>query len=221
MRFKCVSKKWFSLITNDSTFIATHLHHQSKTTKSSSIIEIRHEILVLSESKDAVLDQTYLDKSYVPLNSINIVGSCNGLVCFIPFSIPNDTKIILWNPATREIKDILGVTFPTNASFFAIAVLGFGFDENSKDYKLVTMKSCLRTEDLFNYSIERLHHAQVFTKGSICWRSLKPIKAWICGGTSVAVNGVLYWPGLRSLHMSCIWSFDLREEEFSEDRTTA
>lgn len=170
MGFKCVSKKWFSLITNDSTFIATRLHHQFETTKSSSIIEIRLEILVLSESKYTVLDQAYLDKSYVPLNCINIVGSYNDLVCFIPFSIPNDAKIILLNPATREIKDILGVTFPTNVSFFAIAVLGFGFDENSKDYKLVTMKSCLRTKDLFNYSIERLHHAQVFTKGSICWR---------------------------------------------------
>lgn len=173
------------------------------------------KFLVLKyESKDAIFDHTYLDKSYLSSNINNIVGSCNGLVCLSTFHMVNGTKIILWNPATREFTNIPDVTFPTNV-FSASGPLGFGFDKNSKDYKLVRIMKSLST-NIYNYNVDKIFlHPHVFTRGSNCWRSLKPVKGWIWNeNRTVLVNGILYWTGLTPQRESCIWSFNLRDEEF-------
>lgn len=142
LRFKRVSKKWFDLIANDSRFVSAHLRHHSNATQLSIILArysssrrsryrtYRTRSLLLVDEPNVVES----DMSYIPTRpdctgEHRIVGSSNGLVCVVNFY---DT--ILWNPATREWRNVPEAPFPP---FVTEVGWGFGFDQKSKNYKVI------------------------------------------------------------------------------------
>ncbi|KAL4271403.1 hypothetical protein GQ457_13G015140 [Hibiscus cannabinus] len=78
-------------------------------------------------------------------NWVDILGSCNGLVCISP----DEDTLYLFNPSTRESKRI-----PDPPSSFApdgLSVNGFGYDFVNDDYKVVKV-GC---GNVFVYSLRR------------------------------------------------------------------
>ncbi|KAI5678324.1 hypothetical protein M9H77_09274 [Catharanthus roseus] len=147
VRFKCVSKSWFSLLTCPS-FIDMHLKF-SLTRDDEFVLINRSEepcqnILSLHNDDEFLsilvpnLEIQYLNDESPEIKAPNdqcfkLVGSsCNGIVCLF-----NDHNFALFNPATRQIR-ILPPHPPCPEGFYSYTeVLGFGFDAATDDYKVV------------------------------------------------------------------------------------
>ncbi|KAK4727088.1 hypothetical protein R3W88_032005 [Solanum pinnatisectum] len=66
----------------------------------------------------------------------NLLGCIDGLF-FLEREINNDVLCALWNPATREVRDLLSADGIKFESFFnSNRVFGFGLDVLTNDYKV-------------------------------------------------------------------------------------
>lgn len=170
----CVSKSWRSVIASP-TFFTAHLN-QSLTCNRKLLIlrryygnrskqEVRYSLHFDTETLDLYQELKF---PFVNRNGdFEIVGFCNGLVCFLGLDL------LLWNPSiqravvvprTSDILTIYGVP-----DYYA---LGFGFDSRANDYKVVRLlyfedKTPLIIKDLLKSSYMRLgkvHGEQLRTK---------------------------------------------------------
>ncbi|CAI0547585.1 unnamed protein product [Linum tenue] len=69
-----------------------------------------------------------------------IIGCCDGIFCINEWVDNNMTDIILWNPETSEIKCLpvcLSLCPFPNGLEIAEEIIGFGFDPQTTDYKVV------------------------------------------------------------------------------------
>ncbi|CAL1385256.1 unnamed protein product [Linum trigynum] len=69
------------------------------------------------------------DHCWIP-RFTRIAGSCNGLICIAD----GDYDLILWNPATSETKLVPPSPFRPN---WHLHTVGFGFDPETEDYKII------------------------------------------------------------------------------------
>ncbi|GMI64533.1 hypothetical protein like AT3G06240 [Hibiscus trionum] len=131
-------------------------------------------------------------------NWVDILGSCNGLVCIAP----DEDTLYLFNPSTRESKRI-----PDPPSSFApngLSVYGFGYDFVNDDYKVVNV-GC----------------------GTVCVYSLRT-DSWgmVCSfpyddsvyESGVLLNGAIHWMasyGDEADFTCVVAAFSLEEEVFS------
>ncbi|KAF8016309.1 hypothetical protein BT93_H1730 [Corymbia citriodora subsp. variegata] len=218
-RFKCVCKQWWSLI-SDPGFAKSHLQRL----KSGDLIHSQRILIAdicgnYDRSYIATIDYEALDsgerRMVVPhrikpfWDSLNVVGSCDGLVCFLCRNI-----FIIYSPTTREynelpssdlVEDYECVHLPYDHSTFH----GFGYDPRSDDYKVV--------EGIHDYL---LWTAAIYSFKSRSWRRIyfpteEESRFEVCD------NGV-YWNGALHWHISmwystatAIISLDLSEEEFN------
>ncbi|XP_059291384.1 F-box/kelch-repeat protein At3g06240-like [Lycium ferocissimum] len=162
LQFKCVSKDWFSLISSPS-FIRTHLsfsvknctHHRFLLISGRHIIKHCSFSSLFNESSIKALDLDYTMKT--PYNSVHIVGSVNGLICFLI----GLNGLVLWDPSTRKFKQV--VTLMSIRKYFLVKVkYGFGYDEVHDDYKVVS---------IFIESKNR-YDANIYSLKSDSWRTL-------------------------------------------------
>ncbi|KAL3628804.1 hypothetical protein CASFOL_027850 [Castilleja foliolosa] len=134
-RFKSVCKHWNHLLSNQE-FVKMQFKLSSESKNQSFIIyridkNGRNHISVFNiesnEKKAKILDH--------PLNFTSIVGCCNGLVC-----IELGQAFVLWNPAMSLSK----IVAPSkDRGVFESASLGFGYDAEVDDFKVVRI-ICLR-----------------------------------------------------------------------------
>jgi hypothetical protein len=75
-----------------------------------------------------------------------VVGSCNGLVCLLGYSLTRDDDgqqemwLRLWNPATRTISDKLGyIYFRDDMYQLQFWKFAFGYDNSTDTYKVVAL----------------------------------------------------------------------------------
>ncbi|MCI29866.1 F-box protein, partial [Trifolium medium] len=72
----------------------------------------------------------------------HVVGSCNGLVCLLGYSLAEDghteTWFRFWNPATRTISVKLGY-FPDDMYQSKSWRFMFGYDNSTDTYKVVAL----------------------------------------------------------------------------------
>ncbi|XP_059436781.1 F-box/kelch-repeat protein At3g06240-like [Corylus avellana] len=155
LRFKCVCKSWYALITHQN-FVRKHLLHNknsnthlllktsNKTMDDYVVSRISYEglqITPLTPLTQPVHPQYFRNgEEFVEFSevfSISVVGSCNGLVCIHAY---DKLKVVIWNPTTRETK----VVPESNLPIFApagycthIQGMGFGFDAKTNDYKII------------------------------------------------------------------------------------
>ncbi|KAJ8422208.1 hypothetical protein Cgig2_014273 [Carnegiea gigantea] len=119
--FKCVCK-FFKTLISSSEFINLHLRHSQSLSSDSN----RLLILLKEPSLFSVHSKT-----------VNVVGSCNGLLCLrIRFSgnADDSTPLVLLNPSTGIYRSIPPAW--NRASLF-VENLGFGYDSEANDYKIV------------------------------------------------------------------------------------
>ncbi|KAL3726670.1 hypothetical protein ACJRO7_031558 [Eucalyptus globulus] len=214
VRFKLVCKRWRSLI-SDPGFAKSHLQRL----KAGDLIP-RQRILI---GGDQTIDYKTLDanegrvavphniKTIKPDSNWRIVGSCDGLVCFLVSGI-----FLIYNPTTREYRELPSSDFEedcelldrNNESFY-----GLGYDPRSDDYKIV--------EGIHEY-FDRFWGAAIFSLKSGSWRRIYfPIEEIEEIGFNVRDNGV-YWKGALHWHVYGSWgeigilSLDLSEDKFHQ-----
>lgn len=217
----CVSKSWRSVIASP-TFFTAHLN-QSLTCNRKLLIlrrydgnrskqEVRYSLHFDTETLDLYQELKF---PFVNRNGdFEIVGFCNGLVCFLGLDL------LLWNPSiqravvvprTSDILTIYGVP-----DYYA---LGFGFDSRANDYKVVRL---LYFEDKTPFNYKRSPKVELYEVRKGSWRAIEN-KAPRCeiiksGWTQAFVNGVVHWIAYREIgrgYRCFILRFDIVEECFS------
>ncbi|KAL2929087.1 F-box protein CPR1, partial [Bienertia sinuspersici] len=141
--------------------------------------------------------------------SLEVVGSCNGLICLkytiIPFSNKNITLFIILNPTTGEICANISIRYD-----WATRCYGFGYDSWNDDYKLVFAE--YEAEDSY---VTTYHTERKVLVYSLRFDSLRCIKenVWLLFN-----NNLLHW-----LHRSqdekrrIIACFNLENEQWTTD----
>jgi F-box interacting protein len=221
LRFKCVSKSWYALITHQN-FITKHLQHNNNNNNRSILLEMNdnitkdyvvstlsYETLQLSHTQPAPPSVFGIDKG-----TISIVGSCNGLVCLHDKSIHN-FKVFIWNPATKETKVVLKSNLPRFPT--VIDCIGFGFDNKTNDYKIVNLLCPYDEPD--SIRSEKMIQSEVYTLSADSWRQgdsplCGTIDPFICG-LNTYINGMASWEA-RVDDWEGVLSFDMSDEVFQK-----
>jgi F-box interacting protein len=267
MRFKCVSKKWYALITNPR-FVAMHLSnsmHNNLSTTRVLLKRLVHNDTNTNETNEANTNTSNVtndeaeevfsflhfrkdhddndvddehDHSFlfsihdmnIPLStgrktdpkSFSIIGHCNGIIC-LAHSISGE--VVLCNPAIQEFKLLPSSPYLPDSDwqhaplFRFIDALGFGYDPNLKEYKVVNIgftAAQYSTPDGFHIYLPP--KAAVHTLGADSWREIKT--------DSLETETSILWPEDFQMHFNemCYWVgreqhkeldvFDASEEEF-------
>jgi hypothetical protein len=134
IRFKCVCKSWFSLISDphfaNSQFQFTTTTHTRRIIGLSALsLEIRSIDVDawLNDNLPSLNINFSLPKSYF---SFEIKGSCRGFLF-----LHRLLDIFLWNPSTGFKKQILVSYFDSNLPYDNL--LGCGYDQSRDDYMVV------------------------------------------------------------------------------------
>lgn len=226
LRCRLVCKSWLSLITS-TKFKLMHLHNFNKLNPRYFVRRLdwfaRQDWFCVHFDNEAfTLDRgTQIEfpffRSRVNL-CFRIVGCCNGVVCLSDDD--EDTSsldmIILWNPSIRRKLTLTLPMFYSIESEESFAVLGFGYDKMSDDYKVVSLAyddcSLIRPQ------------VEVYTMKTGIWREVMFPNNLPCfyvrpSWSQIFSNGCVHWiasdptPGVS--HYS-ILTFDISTELFGE-----
>ncbi|KAL9231877.1 hypothetical protein vseg_007042 [Gypsophila vaccaria] len=236
--WKCVSKHWYAVI-RDYVFAMKHYRFQY----AMQLADHGEVPLLLNEPEESPITQFYLlskhGAGHVVVNitpdfgippdifanhsnpvahTIHCMGVVNGVVGLRRGS----TLVALFNPATREFKEIpRWPIMPDNkvAEMFGSVVLCFGFDLQSNDYKLLGeikyKKSAKDSDDIFEYHLYSLK-ANSWKRINDTPRTYPSIQTPITD--AYFDNGVHYWTAyeLDYLRPAGIVSFNFSTEIFKE-----
>ena len=142
LRFRCVCKSWCSYIT-DPNFISTHLNHNHHDHHHDYVIH-RPKSKSISSRSNLQVCTLALDRTFETISEFRIpftfqsgyprlVGSCNGILCFTDCVTSKSKDVYLWNPSIRKFKRLPD----TCLTQLQTLVLGFGYDSQNNDYKVV------------------------------------------------------------------------------------
>ncbi|KAK1398638.1 F-box domain-containing protein [Heracleum sosnowskyi] len=208
LRFKSVSKSWFSIISSHR-FAKSHLMAAAKDDQ---------VLIVHQEADDGSFALFHLGSERIFKNlkfpysqgeypsddiSSTLIGSDCGIVCvsvdlsYWPVA-KKEFDIYLWNPATKHSKLIPSYTKPDDDR--TSGALGFGFDHIDFDFKLVKVLS-------HNLS------AKVYSSIRNDWQNIQPKPSDVPQGNSfdVCFHGFLFAIGRNS---GMMMAFNLNKELF-------
>ncbi|XP_038699642.1 F-box/kelch-repeat protein At3g06240-like [Tripterygium wilfordii] len=120
--------------------------------------------------------------------------------------------IVLWNPAIREFKSLPSspVERPPTENLYMYGCIGFGFDRNTNDYKVLRVV----TDD--HYPPEH-HQIELYSLNSDSWREIPDVSFdhYHINSFETYNNGVYYWWAYDNIdHL--IMSFDFATETFEK-----
>ncbi|KAB1202210.1 hypothetical protein CJ030_MR8G001762 [Morella rubra] len=205
VRFRCVSKRWLSLISSGH-FAKSHLKLASEQTQRlllSTDLGLRTlDIDAPFGDGDAVreLDFPFKQTGF----RVNILASCNGLVCM---SVFDDKDFYIWNPLTGDHRRLPYPGFSTDCE--CIWSHGFGYDSLTDDYKLLLMADRPGVP---------IPECLVFSLKRNCWKRIQdPVNPdGLDESAGILSNGALHW-SVEYLQLELkISAFDLAEEKFHE-----
>ncbi|KAK7290222.1 hypothetical protein RIF29_04490 [Crotalaria pallida] len=220
LRFKCVSKSFFSLI-SDNQFAISHFDLAASPAHRllcSAYIEIAHfdypsllrSIDLSSSSPSSVaLIPPFLPPSCNP----QIRGSCRG---FILLCHEYD-NLFIWNPLTGAHKKLpLSPTALSRPKKHCPVYYGFGYDASTNDY-LVFLGSLD-----FNVEVFWKTDYELFSLRANAWKTIEvegnhlPSCLSLGIRNGILLNGVLHWLTYRrDIKTTAILAFDLMEKSFS------
>nr|XP_027118269.1 F-box/kelch-repeat protein At3g23880-like [Coffea arabica] len=251
LRFMCVSKSWNSLISSPE-FIKTHLKETSNARNTAHrklifssfygvpvldfVTECNLDCVLYSPTIEATDIVTHIVASsmteatkiqHPAKKSIDIVGSCNGLVCiamehiFNPFASDSirDLCLFLWNPSIRKYRKLPQCSFGFDFEKSDVAACGFGYDELHDDYKFIAFLRVHSPEKIAEDQV-----VEICSQRTNSWKTKEVFKKYsfrpFQGG--YVVDGKLHWSG--TFHHEeeddypsyKIVSFDLADETYGE-----
>jgi F-box interacting protein len=208
IRFKCIRKLWFSLV-SDSHFANSHfqLTAAAHTPRIMCISYLSHEIRSIDfeaflNDDPASLNLNFsLPESYFP---VEIRGSCRGFILLY-----RDTNIYIWNPSTGFKKQIHGSPF---RSKLAIHIHGFGYDQLRDDYLVVVLSYDITVVSTRLKFFSFRDNTWKETEGAPFAYSVIPSRR-----KGFLFNGSIHWLALRhDLRWNVIVAFDLMERKLFE-----
>ncbi|KAL3628740.1 hypothetical protein CASFOL_027786 [Castilleja foliolosa] len=202
IRFKSVCKSWDHLLSTQE-FVKKQFKLSKESKKQSFLVHRvnRNRSNIISvfnfesdEKKAKILDYPF---DYTPVGvgvgvgigiGVSIVGCCNGLVC-----IKRGQEFVLWNPAMNLSKTVSNLK---NRRDFEIVSLGFGYDAEVDDFKVVRIGFL---EKMIRLRM-RVSLVEVYSVNSDSWTTIDPgfqiSKLWFDWiDESATVNGNPYWVG--------------------------
>ncbi|XP_071711647.1 F-box/kelch-repeat protein At3g06240-like [Rutidosis leptorrhynchoides] len=168
LQFTSVSKHWRSII-SDTHFIKSHLKkaetlstHHRILVPVSPLLSLNYNVSPYNTNSSVQLDCPFIK----PLNTVKILGSCNGLVCLID----GRKEITVYNPSTRrhfkplQISQVVDFSNESNQIEF---VYGFGYSSNPINPKVFRFPRFARDSESMVYDF--IDTVGTFLNGSIHW----------------------------------------------------
>ncbi|GMJ08764.1 hypothetical protein like AT3G06240 [Hibiscus trionum] len=142
-------------------------------------------------------------------------GSLNGILC-----LGFGDDICLWNPSTKEFKILppSSVQRPPSLDFTSLGCVGFGYDSQTDDYKVLRFVTNFFSIDIYGES--RFSHAteqvDLYSLKGNSWKEISDpgVSAHYATLFDIYVNGFYYWHATGASG-SLILSFDIVNETFS------
>ncbi|XP_059439110.1 F-box/kelch-repeat protein At3g23880-like [Corylus avellana] len=213
LRFKCVCKSWYALITHQN-FIREHLLHNKnsntllflwQTTRDTVVSTLSYETLQVSLTQPLRLPFTEVR---------NFVGSCDGLVCLSDY---NALNVFIWNPATKETKVVPNSSLSRFSNDYRIkSGIGFGFDAKTSDYKIIKFFSLFDPNESYYYegNAPRYRLSEVYSLSSDSWRKVDSRPDLInVRAIDTYTNGMASWEACFDVWKGVL-SFDMSGEVF-------
>ena len=219
MRFKCVQQSWNALFKTRS-FVTEHLHASSlhkclMIFEDSGDLSLHHHKLGM---KQLMWDEnTSMPPQDVPfpftMDNVSYIfpyGPCNGIFLLSIYYKDHCGKLMLWNPETKEVKDIPPPDhYPPCYDLKTDSLsFGFGIDSNTGDYKVVSLLLRDNAISVEVYSLST-NSWTVFNDASV------PVSNQIACYSTYA-NGVCYWITNSPNVVRGILCFDLSKNQFRE-----
>ncbi|XP_010268500.1 PREDICTED: F-box protein CPR30-like [Nelumbo nucifera] len=218
MRFMCVCKSWRNLF-SDTRFTKMHLNRATEICSHSPHLIFATATKLYHADLDSFDHTTSLHLPFRkrPVKNLQLVGTCNGLVCI---SL-NSKLTYLWNPTTRDYKELPRQIPKSRCRGWRWVYWGFGFNPISDEYKVVrvvTFSALDKTE------------VHVYTLGTNSWGSVElgdiefnidTHGRWLQLNQSLG-NRSLHWIAKKKnmafyeANSTILVSFDLEEEMFRE-----
>jgi F-box interacting protein len=216
LRFKCVCKSWFSLI-SDPHFANSHFQITAPTHTRRLLFISESNPITRSINFDASLhdDDSIISLSHnfyrLPLKysseeQIHVIkGSCRGIVV-----LRSSLGFHLWNPSTGIHKKI-----PLSPNDNYANLFGFGYDQSTDDYLVISISKATYCHPLYLYffSLRANTWKQIETE----YRYYNPPEPQ-GDGVGLLFNGAIHWFGFRKdndLEETVIVVFDLTERKLS------
>ncbi|CAL1356272.1 unnamed protein product [Linum trigynum] len=235
LQIKLVCKSWRQLL-QDPHLPSLHFS-RLKTTMSSDPCLILHsrncahnelyflDMCSLVKEDDGHPNENKLKKLVVPPTILKFVvlGSCRGILCFANLS--QRAAIYLYNPLLAELKEIPKTICGPSYN------MGFGFHQETKEYKLVTIVAVVDRDSLrFRTARSSGSALSVITLTAqngtrpnepTSWRrlGLVPYHFVVHQAHQVLVSGRLHWTAFRRTrgpNKHVVVSFDLSDEVVRE-----
>jgi len=154
--------------------------------------EIYDHDLFLLDVKEKKLKPLIVPKVTESDMGFKVVGSCNGLLCVIHYSLDPNSTIILWNPATGQTERIME---PQNALLPYMVpphcLIGFYFNKSDSDYQVLRVHSFGDTDNVCLGDFFTKTCAVRVEKYSLREGLWKEINFY--ENERVIVNGCLFW----------------------------
>ncbi|XP_056699864.1 F-box protein CPR1-like [Spinacia oleracea] len=212
VQLKCVCKSWESLI-KCPNFIKIHINQTLISNTDRHLLVSSQDSSLHSADLDLHPSHLSFSEHNHPLKHrkvVNILGSCNGVIC-----ISDDSKsdVFLYNPLTNSNRKLPANITP-NLKEGSI-LFGFGYDSKSDDYKV------LRLVQGFKFDKSCCNEAHVYSLNNNSWKAVQGMPHFPLYGDiqGVLVNDALHYIVISeelSLQQRLkIASFDLSTERFS------
>ncbi|XP_019186872.1 PREDICTED: F-box protein At1g30790-like [Ipomoea nil] len=205
LRFKSVSKSFYSLIKSDNHF--QHKHYEiSRVRRDYAIFERRIGISEFRRERVFGLVYKELDSDEIgcvdlPLPSSETVDvKCiEGILCLIAVSDDGTRNISMWNPSTREIKALPPISPPHNSIPHKFLTddrkesIGFGFCNNMRGKVVIVW--CCGDEDEWKCEYKVMVCSEVDNIWG--WREINPHplfdRLWPRPYHDIYLKGKYYW----------------------------
>ncbi|KAK4572191.1 hypothetical protein RGQ29_030567 [Quercus rubra] len=232
LRFRCVCKSWYryiatpNFINNNLLYCNDHNRgffiHMPKTTGSMVSFSRPHGQIctVASHHTFEAISELRIPFTFQS-GYPHFVGSCNGILCFSDYRSFEFKDVYLWNPSIRKFKKLPDTCL---THLFNVS-LGFGFDSQNNDYKVVRISQStakpMPPPDAEVYSLSSDSWKRVGL--GISWRSNVVFHKFNSTLSFPFVSGNLHWMiemieggGQERRFTSMILSFDVNSEKFKE-----
>ncbi|KAF7806727.1 F-box/kelch-repeat protein [Senna tora] len=154
------------------------------------------------------------------------LGPCNGIFFLYGSYYKSPDLYVLWNPATKEVKDLpLPLNSPTRRD---ICAHGFGMDILTNDYKVVCIYLAIKQKDAY-YDLDGnpIPVVEVYSLSTNSWREINvsyPCSDFHYTLHNSYLNGVYHWlttsrEAIVCLDLSSEVFYKMKLPQFIEDPT--
>lgn len=148
-----------------------------------------------------------------------VVGTCNGLVCLADDLGADGNIFVICNPLIRKLVTLPEPNVRMKSNVRYNVSIGFGFDANTNDYKVVRLVTLLY-DHLGDPEKRTVAEVYSLAAGSWSgWRHVSRVSRMDACTPQAFVNGTLHWQAVCETHDASyhfILTFDLGSELFSE-----